>query len=104
MPRDHPSFMPGINTIGLTYKLVNDPDLASFLTTTSHLSGEKINRFNHICQTNEDLLIKQKITRILCHKAGRCIQRCMGIDVMSALSIVTKETDLELGTNYHERF
>lgn len=104
VPRDDPQFMPGIRTIGLTYELVNDPEYADLLTATSHLTGEKINRFTHIHQNNDDLLAKQKVTRLLCHKAGRCIQRCMGIDAMNALSVITKETDLEHGTNYHERF
>jgi 4-hydroxyphenylacetate 3-monooxygenase/4-hydroxybutyryl-CoA dehydratase/vinylacetyl-CoA-Delta-isomerase len=104
VPRDDPQFMPGIHTIGLTYNLVQEPEFAGLLITTSHLTGEKINRFNHIHQNTDDLLQKQKLTRLLCHRAGRCIQRCMGIDAMSALSVVTKDADLEHGTNYHERF
>ncbi|KKM10092.1 aromatic ring hydroxylase [Clostridiales bacterium PH28_bin88] len=104
VPRDDPQFMPGIHTIGLTYNLVDEPEFKDLLTATSHLTGEKINRYTHIHQNNDDLLKKQKVTRLLCHKAGRCIQRCMGIDAINALSVVTKDADLEHGTNYHERF
>lgn len=102
--RDDPQFMPGTHTIGLTYKLVNDPDFESLLTATSHLTGEKINRYTHIHQTADDLLKKQQMTRLLCHRCGRCIQRCMGIDAMNALSVVTKDVDMAYGTEYHDRF
>ncbi len=104
IPRDDPEFMPGIQTIGLTYRLVDDHEFKDLLTAISHLTGEKINRYTHIHQNTDDLLKKQKVTRLLCHKAGRCIQRCMGIDVVNALSVVTRDADLEHGTNYHERF
>lgn len=104
VPRDDPQFMPGIKTIGLTYDLVNDPEYKDILTAKSHLNGETINRFNHMHQSAEDLLNKQKVVRKLCHLCGRCIQRCMGIDCMNALSVITKDTDLAHGTEYHERF
>jgi aromatic ring hydroxylase len=101
--RDDPEFMPGIKTIGMTFDLANDPAYAE-LKVKSHLSGETINRFNHIHQSSEDLLAKQRMVRCLCQRCGRCIQRCMGIDCVNALSVVTRDTDLEHGTNYNERF
>lgn len=102
--RDAEIFEPGIKTISLTYDLVDDPRYEELLTATSHLSGKKINRFTHIHQNADDLLKKQELTRILCQKTGRCIQRCMGVDALNALSVVTKETDEALGTDYHRRF
>ncbi len=102
--RDHPDFAPGINTLALTYDLVDSPEYADLLTAKSHLTGEKINRFTHIHQSADDLLKKQELTRHLCLKCGRCIQRCMGIDAMNALSVVTKDTDVAKGTEYHRRF
>ncbi|MCO1599926.1 4-hydroxyphenylacetate 3-hydroxylase family protein [Desulfosporosinus nitroreducens] len=102
--RDHPDFEPGIRTLALTYDLVDDPEYADLLTATSHLSGEKINRFTHMHQSTDDLLKKQEMTRKLCLVCGRCIQRCMGIDAMNGLSLVTKDIDNAKGTNYHERF
>jgi aromatic ring hydroxylase len=42
--------------------------------------------------------------RIYAHRVGGCIQRCMGHDALTALSICTKEMDEEYGTEYHGRF
>jgi len=58
----------------------------------------------HIHQGPEDLMKKQEMTRVLTRKTGFCIQRCMGVDAMNALSVVTKEMDDRLGTEYHQRF
>jgi len=102
--RDDPVFLPGIKTIGATFELAADPQYEELTTAVSHLTGKKINRFTHIHQSQEDLLKKQKMTRIYCRQVGRCIQRCMGIDAMNALSVVTKRMDDELGTEYHQRF
>ena len=102
--RDDPRFMAGIKTIGMTYNYVNDPKYTDLLTATSHLSGARINRFCHIHQNSDDLLKKQEIVRLMCHKCGRCIQRCMGVDALNGVSVVTKDTDIQYGTNYHERF
>lgn len=102
--RDHPSFAPGINTLALTYDLAASPEHSELLTARSHLTGEIVNRFTHLHQSAEDLLKKQEMTRFLCLKTGRCIQRCMGIDAMNALSVVTRDMDDALGTEYHRRF
>jgi Aromatic ring hydroxylase len=69
-----------IRVIRETYDRANDPEFEDVCTATSHLTGEKINRFCHIHQSKEDLLKKQRMTRLLCHRTGGCIMRCMGID------------------------
>jgi len=102
--RDHAGIMPGIRVVSLTYDLVNDPLYRQTLTATSHLNSGTINRFTHIHQNSQDLLDKQQMTRLLNRKSGFCIQRCMGVDAMNALSVVTKEIDDARGTDYHRRF
>ncbi len=102
--RDDPRLLPGVRVVQLTYDLAAQSDYQNRFTASSHLSREKINRFTHIHQSPEDLLIKQEMTRIGVQKTGFCIQRCMGIDCMNALSVVTKEMDDELKTDYHDRF
>ncbi len=87
-----------------TYDRANDPEWESLCTATSHLTGEKISRFTHIHQSTEDLLNKQLMTKLLCHRVGGCIMRCMGIDGMNALSVVTHEMDQALGTDTAENF
>jgi 4-hydroxyphenylacetate 3-monooxygenase/4-hydroxybutyryl-CoA dehydratase/vinylacetyl-CoA-Delta-isomerase len=87
-----------------TYDRANDRAYADVCTAKSHLTGDKINRFTHIHHSQEDLLKKQLMTRLLCHRVGGCIMRCMGIDAMNAASVVTYEMDEALGTDYHPRF
>lgn len=102
--RDHPKVVHASKAIQLTFDLADDPKYKKWLTTTSHITGKPINRFNHIHQSAEDLVLKQEMTRILCNQIGGCIQRCMGCDSMNGLSVATKNCDLKYGTNYHERF
>lgn len=75
-----------INVMGLTFDAAWDPVSRDLCTATSHITGETINRFNHIHQTREDLHKKQDMTRLLCNKCGQCIQRCMGIDAQHTMT------------------
>jgi 4-hydroxyphenylacetate 3-monooxygenase/4-hydroxybutyryl-CoA dehydratase/vinylacetyl-CoA-Delta-isomerase len=95
---------PGINVICTTFDAANNPEFEDVCTATSHITGEKVNRFCHIHQSKEDLLKKQEMTRLLCQRTGGCIQRCMGIDAMNALSVATKLIDMQYNTNYYDRF
>ncbi len=102
--RDDLRIQGGMNIIKETFDRAHDPEYEDLCIATSHLTGKKINRFCHIHQSEEDLLKKQKMTRLLCHRVGGCIQRCMGIDAMNALSIITYEMDQALGTDHYKRF
>ena len=102
--RDDQRIAGGMNIIKETYEKAWDPEYEDICTATSHFTGDKINRFCHIHQTKDDLLKKQKMTRLLCHRVGGCIQRCMGIDALNALSVITFELDEALGTDYYTRF
>jgi 4-hydroxyphenylacetate 3-monooxygenase/4-hydroxybutyryl-CoA dehydratase/vinylacetyl-CoA-Delta-isomerase len=94
----------GMNSMKNTYDMCNDPAFEDVCTATSHLTGKKVSRFNHIHQTKEDLLNKQLMTRLICHKNGGCIQRCMGVDALNALAVTTHDCDEACGTKYKERF
>ncbi len=102
--RDDPRIKGGIGIVKVTYDMAQKPEFEDLCTATSHLTGEKINRFCHIHQNKDDLFKKQRMTRVLCHRVGGCIQRCMGIDSLNALSVITFECDRSLGTNYYENF
>ncbi len=104
--RDDERLIPTTNIMGTTFDLALDPKYEALLTATSHLTGEKINRFCHIHQTPEDLHKKQDMTRFLCQKVGGCIQRCMGVDAANAIYTVSYEADKENNgaTQYHENF
>ncbi len=103
-PVDHPIIRPSINSVAMTYDIANDPKYENLAIATSHLTGEKINRFAHIHQNTQDLVKKVKLLRLLGQKTGICFQRCVGMDSLNALSIATFEMDQKLGTEYHRRF
>jgi 4-hydroxybutyryl-CoA dehydratase/vinylacetyl-CoA-Delta-isomerase len=70
----------------------------------SHLTGKRINRFCHIHQNRDDLVKKSKMGRMLGGHTACCFQRCVGMDALNALSIVTYDIDAKCGTKYNERF
>lgn len=102
--REDPRLKPGLDLIAESCSMVNDPSLKGLITATSHLTGEEIHRLNHIHQSPDDLLKKQECTRLMCQKVGGCIQRCMGIDALNAVSIITRDCDDAFGTEYYPRF
>jgi aromatic ring hydroxylase len=102
--RDDSRIEPGMNVIALTYDLAQEKEYEGIFTATSHLTGETINRFCHVHRSSDDLMKKQEMTRLYCHKSGGCIQRCMGIDAVNALSVITYEIDQVHQTEYHQRF
>lgn len=102
--RDDPRLLPSMNNIKLTFDMAHDPRYQDLLTATSHLTGQRINRFCHIHQSTDDLLKKQEMTRTVCQKTPACVQRCMGVDMLNGISVFTKEIDEAKGTEYHARF
>src|ERR687890_1979928 len=100
-PVDHPMIRPSINALAATYDLaVDDPELGS---TTSSLTGLKVNRFLHIVESAEDLVNQNRMQRKLGQKTGTCFQRCVGMDALNSLYSTTYEIDKKHSTEYHER-
>lgn len=103
-PVDNPIIRPSMNSVKATYELAQEPEYAELMTTTSHLTGKKVNRFCHLHQSTDDLVKKVKMQRLLGQKTGACFQRCVGMDAINAVHSVTFEMDQKLGTPYHARF
>jgi 4-hydroxybutyryl-CoA dehydratase/vinylacetyl-CoA-Delta-isomerase len=103
-PVDHPMVIPSQNAIAMTYDLAHDPQYADLMTTTSFITGNKINRFCNIYKSIDDMVNKVKMVRLLGQKTGTCFQRCTTMDTANALFLVTSEMDKKLGTEYHQRF
>jgi 4-hydroxybutyryl-CoA dehydratase/vinylacetyl-CoA-Delta-isomerase len=101
---DHPIIRPSMRAVAKTYELAHVPEYEGLLTATSHLSGKRINRFTHIHQSAEDLVRKSKMGRLLGRLTGACFQRCVGLDALNTLSIVTYDVDQQRGTAYYDRF
>ena len=101
---DHPAFIPHVNSAALTYEMAWAPEFEELMTVTSHLTGERINRFTHIHHSHDDLVKKVKMLRALGQQTGSCFQRCVGHDGLNAVYSVTYDMDREKGTDYHKRF
>ena len=101
-PVDHPMIRPSINAVAKTYDLANEnPDLAS---AESKISGKRVNRFLHVTESVDDVVMQNRMQRKLGQLTGTCFQRCVGMDATNALHSITHEIDLKHGTNYHTRF
>jgi len=99
-----PILRPSLNSVKATYDLAQKPEYEDLMVATSHLTGEKINRFTHIHQSADDLVKKVKMQRLLGQKTAACFQRCVGMDAMNALYSTTFECDTKNGTSYHKNF
>ena len=101
---DDPIIRPSMKAVAKTYELAHYPEHEDLMAATSHITGKKINRFTHIHQSLNDLVKKSKMGRLLGRETGCCFQRCVGMDALNALSIVTYNIDQKHGTQYYERF
>jgi len=102
--RDDPILEKPINTLRFTFDAVNDPQLKDLIVTSSHITGEPINRFTSLNVTIEDLYAQQEMKRKCCQRVGGCTQRCMATDTLNAIGVVAKDIDDDRGTHYHENF
>ena len=103
-PVDDPVIRPSLNAVKLTYDLAHVGEYQDLMCAVSHLSGERIYRFTHVHQSVDDLVKKSLMGRLLGSLTGCCFQRCVGMDALSALSIVCWDLDRGRGTDYHARF
>ena len=101
-PVDHPVIRPSINAVAETYRLAQeDPQLAA---AESSLSGQRVNRFLHVTENANDVVMQNRMQRRLGQRTGTCFQRCVGMDAVNALYSVTYDIDQAHGTQYHARF
>ncbi|WP_428267841.1 4-hydroxyphenylacetate 3-hydroxylase family protein [Haliangium sp.] len=101
-PVDHPVIRPSINAVADTYRLAEEePDLAS---APSSLSGRRVNRFLHVTESVDDVVMQNRMQRRLGQRTGTCFQRCVGMDAINSLYSVTYDIDQAKGTEYHSRF
>lgn len=86
-PVDHPIIRPSINSLKKTYDLAfEDPQLA---TAHSYLISAPVNRFLHIVELPDDLVMKNRMQRRMGQLTGTCFQRCAGLDTISVLNTIT---------------
>ena len=98
---EHPIIRPSINAVAETYDLaVREEELAS---VQSSITGQRVNRFLHIVESAQDLVLQNKMQRKMGQNTGTCFQRCVGMDAINSLHSVTYEIDEKHGTKYHQR-
>ena len=101
-PVDHPIIRPSINALKRSYDLaIEDPELAS---AWSPLIEARVNRFLHIVESPNDLVLKNRMQRRMGQLTGTCFQRCAGLDTISVLHSITYDIDQKHGTPYHQRY
>jgi 4-hydroxybutyryl-CoA dehydratase/vinylacetyl-CoA-Delta-isomerase len=77
---------------------------ASIFTAVSHLTGEKIMRFNGLMESLEDIMANARLKREMYRLTGTCTGGlCVGWNAMNVLWAVTHDMDRDLGTNYRDR-
>lgn len=103
-PINHPLLIPSRKCLEETYDMALQPEYEDLLTATSQFTGHKVNRFNHIHQSREDLNKKVKLQRLMGQRTGSCFQRCVIMDMANAFYSTTYEVDEKYGTQYFQRF
>ena len=103
-PVNHPRLIPSRRCLEETYDMALMPEYEDLMTATSQFTGHKINRFNHIYATKDDLNKKTKMQRLMGQRTGACFQRCVIMDMANAFYPATYEIDEKYGTHYFERF
>ena len=101
---DHPIIRPSMKAVAKTYEMAEEAEYKEIMTARSHLTGKSVNRFTHIHQNIDDLVKKSKMGRLLGRETGCCFQRCVGMDALNAVSIVSHNIDAKWGTEYNKRF
>jgi len=102
---EHPITAPAIEAIALTYDLAHETDYQDKITTTSHITGERINFFTHLYRNSGDLIKRLELMRDMFHRHGMCTgARCVSGNIAVGLESITYEMDKKYGTQYHERF
>src|SRR5271154_2750677 len=67
-PVDHPLIRPSINAVAATYDLAaSQPELAS---ARSSLSGRQVNRFLHVTESVDDVVLQNRMQRRLRQLTG----------------------------------
>lgn len=102
---DHPTFVPALNAVALTYEMAREKEHEGLLTVKSPLTGNMTSRFLHICKSPEDLIKRCDLSKFMTPFHGACIgARCAGTGALNTIYAVTYDMDRKLGTDYHQRF
>lgn len=100
---DDPRIKVGINAISTTFDAANDSKHRDLVTLESPLINEKINRWNHILENEQDAISKAKAMRqVGGDYSCPCLYRCIGNDLINTAWAVSYDIDKKYGTSYHQ--
>ncbi|MCS5695053.1 4-hydroxyphenylacetate 3-hydroxylase N-terminal domain-containing protein [Desulfofundulus thermocisternus] len=99
----HGRFLPGLNSVSITYEAAHDPLFADLSNLFSPLTGEPITRWTHIQKDEKDALVKTRLMRRLGEKLCACHYRCLTSDCLNAAWVTSFEIDRRYNTDYHRR-
>lgn len=101
---EHPVLRASLKATAQTYDLAHDSNYTDLSTADSPLIGEKVNRFNHIISSLDDLINRVQFLRTWQNLVGSCALRCTGCAALNGLYAATYDMDQRFGTGYHQRF
>jgi len=101
---DDPVVCQSIDTVARTYEMAQMPEHEQIIVARSHITGSRINRFNHISQNIEDLIKRVQLNQLFNGNNGHSFYRTLGMNTLNALSITTGDIDAAHGTTHHGRF
>jgi 4-hydroxybutyryl-CoA dehydratase/vinylacetyl-CoA-Delta-isomerase len=101
---EHGLIEPSQKAIAFTYDAAQDKETKDLFCVESSLCKDVVNRFTHLHQNADDLVMKVKMQRYCGVQTGCCFQRCVGLDAANAIFSTTYECDQKHATNYHGRF
>ena len=98
---NHPMMQPSLNSLMLTYSICQSEE---WQATSTLLDNEKISLWTSPYFSKDAMLKKIALERTLGRMTGSCFQRCVGMDMISAMWASTYDVDKAKGTDYHKRF
>ena len=101
---NNPIIRPSTNAVAMTYKMAHEKKNEPLAVTESMLTGKKVNRFDSLFKSADDMVCKIKLQRELGQRTACCYQRCVGMDGINATFSTTFEIDEKYGTDYHQKF
>ncbi|MCP4568867.1 MAG: 4-hydroxyphenylacetate 3-hydroxylase [FCB group bacterium] len=82
----------------------HDTQFKDMVTTTSHLTGERISRYLSIIQSADDMIANSRMKRFAFNRTGTCTGgRCVGWTALNSMFVTTYDCDQKTGSDYHER-
>jgi 4-hydroxybutyryl-CoA dehydratase / vinylacetyl-CoA-Delta-isomerase len=100
----HPATRRTVEGHAQIFDAAQKEEYRDLLTTTSHLTGERISRYLSVIGSAEEMISNVKMKRLMFNITGTCTGgRCVGFNAINSMWAATYDMDLDLHTEYHTR-